>query len=161
MEQVKRYAVMAVLVIFVCMSPSVFAQTKPAAKPVEQRAEGNTILDYKEELKLTEVQQEKIKAVMYELGESNKKLYTKATAVDQQLRKLLEEAGEMKDISGKVKESFMIKAQVVITGIEMGRKLEGILTPEQQKQWKDMRIAEMKKMQEEMKRRNTLSGEAK
>ena len=131
------------LILSVMVTTGVFAQNTAAAAAAPER---KTIIDYKDELKLTADQVEKIQSTLYELEKNVKDLYAKTTALDKDTADMLKSNGDLKVISGKIKESFALKADMVVNEISAGRKVDSILTEEQNKKWKEIRVSESKKM---------------
>jgi len=151
----KKYLVIAATAVFLGVGILSFAQNPQAAQP-----ERKTVLAYKDELKLTDAQVGKVKAILGEFDESSKATYGKAAEVDGEARKLLESNGDINEIGNKIKDSFALQAQLVINEIVAGRKIDAVLTPEQAKQWKDIRIEEIKKAQEAMRQQPTMPVQA-
>ncbi len=121
------------LLIFFSFS---FAENQNQAQPAKRVY---TILDFKDELKLSNEQVEKAKKIIEEFGEKAKPLKEKIVAQDKQIRQLLEKGADLKEIREKIKENFSLRADLLIMDIESGRKIDGLLTPEQLKKWKEIR----------------------
>jgi len=98
-----------------------------------------TILDFKEELKLTKEQEEKIRKIISEFEQKVKGINERAVKVDREIGELLEKDAEMKEIEKKVKELFSLRAEAVIEELKAGRVIDKLLNEEQRKKWREIR----------------------
>ncbi|MFH7835453.1 MAG: Spy/CpxP family protein refolding chaperone [Candidatus Aenigmatarchaeota archaeon] len=98
-----------------------------------------TILDFKEELKLTKEQEEKIRKIISEFEQKVKGINERAVKVDREIGELLEKDAEMKEIEKKVKELFSLRAEAVIEELKAGRAIDKLLNEEQRKKWREIR----------------------
>jgi hypothetical protein len=62
--------------------------------------------------------------------------------VDGEIRRLLEEKGDIKEVEKKVREFFQLRAEVVIEEIKVGREIDKLLTAEQREKWRKIRRGE-------------------
>lgn len=69
-----------------------------------QAFQRKTILDFKEELKLTKEQEEKIRKIIADFEHKVRALNERAVKVDREIGELLEKGGELKEVERKVKE---------------------------------------------------------
>jgi 3-deoxy-D-arabino-heptulosonate 7-phosphate (DAHP) synthase class II len=101
---------------------------------------GKTILDYKDELKLTNVQVEKIKAYLFDLGKELRELRGKLASVNRESRGLLQQGtdkqGNLKLLEVKIREAYQVRANMAIAEIRTAEKINKALTPEQFEKWK-------------------------
>jgi peptidoglycan hydrolase CwlO-like protein len=75
-----------------------YAQTQPQPQPKEQtqpQIQRKTILDFKDELKLSEAQVKSIKTIIDEFERKNRTLMDKFLALDKELKELLEKEGDL------------------------------------------------------------------
>lgn len=107
-------------------------QTLPAKKVL-------TILDFKDELKLSSTQIDKIKEIIDNFEKNAKPLREKITMEDREIRELLDKEADLELIKAKVKEVFSLRADLIIMEIEAGRKIDGLLTSEQLNKWKEIK----------------------
>lgn len=104
-----------------------------------QAFQRKTILDFKEELKLTKEQEEKIRKIIADFEQRVRALNERAVKVDREIEELLEKGGEVKEVERKVKELFSLRADAVIEEIKAGRAIDKLLNEEQRKKWKEIR----------------------
>ena len=114
-------------------------EANPQAQPQAQR---KTVLDFKEELNLTREQEERIKRVIEGFQKKERELTEKMRVLDGEIRKLLEENGDIKEIEKRLKELFQLRAQVVIEEIKAGREIDKVLNAEQREKWRKIRKGE-------------------
>jgi len=131
----KRVCFSLLFFLFIFFSLS-FAENQNQTQP-QRRV--YTILDFKDELKLSQEQVEKIRKIIDEFEKRAKPLRERVVAQDREIRELLEREADLKEIRGKIKENFSLRADLLIMEIEAGRKIDGVLTPEQLKKWREIR----------------------
>jgi Spy/CpxP family protein refolding chaperone len=123
-----------------------YAQTQPQPKEQAQpQIQRKTILDFKDELKLSEAQVKSIKTIIDEFERKNRTLMDKFLALDKELKELLEKEGDLGEIRKRIKEIFSIRAEMVINEIEARRKIDKVLNKEQKEKWKQIRRGNIKK----------------
>ena len=123
-----------------------YAQAQPQPKAQAQpQIQRKTILDFKDELKLTEDQVKSIKKIIDEFEGKNRPLLEKLIALDKELKELLEKEGDLGEIRKRIKEIYSIRADMVINEIETGRKIDKVLNKEQKEKWKQIRRGNIKK----------------
>lgn len=109
-----------------------YAQTQPQPKEQTQpRIQRKTILDFKDELKLSEAQVKSIKTIIDELERKNRPLMDKFLALDKELKELLEKEGDLGEIRKRISEIYSLRAEMVFNEIEAGRKIDKVLNKEQ------------------------------
>jgi predicted hydrocarbon binding protein len=103
-----------------------------------QQEQVKTIFSFKNEIALTDSQELKLKALLYDeqaLGDTNNNtLKTLGT----ELGKMISEKADMRMIKSKLEEISKIQIEVSCRNIEDSRKVEGILTSDQLAKWKDI-----------------------
>jgi hypothetical protein len=120
--------------VLICINSS-FAQEQTKKK---------MIFDYKAELNLTDEQVAKMKDQISSLNNEVKISRAKLTILDAEVRKLIENDGDMTQIKAKIKEAFDIQAQMRIADIEAARKINSLLSAGQLKKWRELQAAERK-----------------
>ncbi len=105
-----------------------------------QTVQRKTILDFKEELGLTKEQEERIGKIVRDFEKKVKDINDKMVKVDGEIRKLLEENGDIREIEKKVRELFQLRATAVIEEIKAGREIDKVLNAEQREKWRKIRI---------------------
>ncbi len=105
-----------------------------------QTVQRKTILDFKEELGLTKEQEERIGKIVRDFEKRVKDINDKMVKVDGEIRKLLEENGDIKEVEKKVRELFQLRATAVIEEIKAGREIDKVLNAEQREKWRKIRI---------------------
>ena len=133
-----------VLILVISLVINVYSQegAKGAGGGVQGR---RTILDFKQELKLTEDQVKSIKKIIDEFETKNRPLLEKLIALDKELKELLEKEGDLGEIKKRIKEIYSLRAEMVINEIEAGRKIDKILNKEQKEKWKQIRSSGIKR----------------
>jgi len=139
----KTFGLVLILVISLVII-NVYSQEggKGAGGSVQGR---KTILDFKQELKLTEDQVKSIKKIIDEFETKNRPLLEKLIALDKELKELLEKEGDLGEIKKRIKEIYNLRAEMVINEIEAGRKIDKILNKEQKEKWKQIRSGGIKR----------------
>jgi Spy/CpxP family protein refolding chaperone len=123
-----------------------YAQAQPQPQSqVQPQIQRKTILDFKDELKLTEDQVKSIKKIIDEFEGKNRPLLEKLIVLDKELKELLEEEGDLGEIRKRIKEIYSIRAEMIFNEIEAGRKIDKVLNKEQKEKWKQIRRGNIKK----------------
>lgn len=136
----KKSLVLLGIGLTVCMTAvNCFAQdvsgTK-AANNLNQQAQVKTIFSFKHEIALTDDQEVKLKAVLYDeqafIDTNNNTL----KALGTELGRLIANKGDMRVIKSKLEEIAKIQVETSYRNIENSRKAEMILTPDQLEKWR-------------------------
>jgi Spy/CpxP family protein refolding chaperone len=126
-----------VLAVFLSVPTSLLAQRRMIRV--------KTILDYKDELKLTNDQVEKIKAYLFDLERKRGELRRRLTSVNREILDLLRQWAEKQGslnlgkVEKKIREAYQIRADMAIAEIETAEKINEVLTPGQYEKWKKIR----------------------
>jgi Spy/CpxP family protein refolding chaperone len=133
-----------VLILVISLVINVYSQegAKGAGGGVQGR---KTILDFKQELKLTEDQVKSIKKIIDEFETKNRPLLEKLIALDKELKELLEKEGDLGEIKKRIKEIYNLRAEMIFNEIEAGRKIDKVLNKEQKEKWKQIRSSGIKR----------------
>ncbi len=132
--RVRLFSLIFLLILLPAIS---FAQQQGQGPPVKKTAK--TILDFKDELKLSSAQINKLTVIIESFKKNVQPLTEKIISKDKQIRGLLNKGGDLTVIKAKVKEDFSMKADLVIMEIEAGRDINGVLTPEQLAKWNEIK----------------------
>ena len=103
-----------------------------------------TILDYRSELNLNDNQVKKIKKYLAGFEKKSQELRTRLRLLNQEIRSLLGKEAGIKEIENKIRDSFKIKANIVIAEIKAGRHINKTLTSKQVAKWKEIRTKAIK-----------------
>jgi septal ring factor EnvC (AmiA/AmiB activator) len=105
-----------------------------------QQPAQKTILDYRDELKLSNTQVDKIKTYLADLEKKVKDSANKINQLNKDIVTSLDKESGLNDATKqKIKETFVLRADITIADLETGTKINKLLTPEQFKKWKDIR----------------------
>jgi len=130
------------LALFTCMVTSYgWAQDIPGAKKdnnLNQQDQVKTIFSFKNELAISDDQELKLKALLYDeqsfLDTNNNTLKTMGA----ELSKMIDKKEDMLAIKSKLEAIAKIQVDVSYRNISDSRSIEAILTPEQIEKWKDI-----------------------
>ncbi len=126
-----------ILSIFLLFS---FYESIHAEEPKKEQApKRQTILDFKDELKLSNTQVKEIENLLTEFKKRQTDAAKEIRKHDAKLRELLQKDGDIAEIRKEVKEIYRLRGEMVIDELETARKIDGVLNPEQKKKWKEIR----------------------
>jgi len=132
MQSPMNFIIAILSLIISLIFSDLYAQTQPQPKEQTQpRIQRKTILDFKDELKLSEAQVKSIKTIIDELERKNRPLMDKFLALDKELKELLEKEGDLGEIRKRISEIYSLRAEMVFNEIEAGRKIDKVLNKEQ------------------------------
>jgi Spy/CpxP family protein refolding chaperone len=123
------------------IAPHCFAQGAPALKSdngLNQQDQVKTIFSFKNEIGLTDDQEIKLKALLYDQQARADAHNNTLRALGTELGKMIDEKEDMQIIKSKLEEISKIQVEISFHRIEDSRKVEGILTPDQLVRWKDI-----------------------
>ncbi len=109
------------------------------AQPQAQ-TERKTILDFKEQVGLSGEQEEKIRKIIQDFETKSAQISEKVENQRKKVLSLLKEEADIKDIQKEIKTLFSLRADLVIEEIKAGREIDKLLTPEQLKKWREIKI---------------------
>jgi hypothetical protein len=110
-------------------------QRQPAVK---------TIFDYKQELNLTDRQEEEIKTILADLNKEVVVTRAKLTLLDVEASDLLKNDGDLEQIRKKLKEAADIQVELKMADIVATRRINKTLSAEQLKRWRSLQAAAAK-----------------
>jgi Spy/CpxP family protein refolding chaperone len=132
MKMSENFIIAILSLIISLFFSDLYAQTQPQPKEQTQpQIQRKTILDFKDELKLSEAQVKSIKTIIDELERKNRPLMDKFLALDKELKELLEKEGDLGEIRKRISEIYSLRAEMVFNEIEAGRKIDKVLNKEQ------------------------------
>ena len=122
------------------LSNKCFAQTEPlAGQSNAPQQEEKTIFSFKAEIGLTDEQENKIKALLFD-GQTLMKSYRdQLNALGTELARMINSDEDVSLIKSKLTEISKIQVEVSCYNIEFARKIKGILSPEQLKKWEEIK----------------------
>jgi Spy/CpxP family protein refolding chaperone len=126
----KKFFIVATLIICFGLTLSCFAQDRP------EKQEVKTIFSYKKELGLTDKQAEDMKAYLVKLQNFLSEKGNELNSVRQELGKLLADRADLKLIRKKLEKINILRVDIAYSDIETARDIENVLTPGQLKKWK-------------------------
>ena len=115
-----------------------YAQTTPAPSAVK------TIFDYKQELNLTDRQEQDIKAILQDLNKEVRVTRAKLTLIDVEASDLIKNEGDLEQIRKKLKDAAEIQVSLKMADIVATRKINGTMSREQLKKWRELQAAAQK-----------------
>jgi len=116
---------------FLLISPFFSYAQKAATTP-------KTVLDFKDELKLSDSQAKEIRAIIADFEKKVEELQKKLVFFKNEATGLLKKDGDFKDVKKNVKGYHDTMAELEIANLEAGRKIRQALTAEQFKMWKEI-----------------------
>jgi hypothetical protein len=123
------------------IASSGFAQGVPAPKGANnpnQQEQVKTIFSFKNEIALTENQEFKLKALLYDEQTQADANNNTLKNLGVELNKMIDAKADMKAIKSKLEEISKIQVEVSCRNIEDTRKVGMILSPSQLEKWKNI-----------------------
>ena len=114
-----------------------------------QRVRVWSILDWSDELGLSDKQEKDIKAYLFDLERKLGKLRVEFMKVNREIRELLREGMkrggklDMEKVKSKIRKAYEIRAEMDIARLETAQKINGVLTPKQFEKWKKILAKEL------------------
>jgi Spy/CpxP family protein refolding chaperone len=120
------------------MTASCFAQETPALKggAAAPSGEVKTIFSFKKEISLTDDQENKIKAILYDDQSLLTSYRSKLSVLGSELSEMISKKENMKVVKSKLEEISKVQVEMTCRDIENSRKIDAILTPDQIEKWK-------------------------
>ena len=112
-------------------------QSQVQAQPQIQR---KTILDFKDELKLSEKQFKDIEKLLQVYFKKEKEFADKIREKERRLNELLSQGGEMKEVKRLAKEIYCLRGELWGEELETAKKIEDMLNDEQKRKWRELRV---------------------
>ncbi len=145
-----KKALIAVMLLSVALVAGVFAEDNaegPKQGVVNQPPEGKSIFTFKKDLELTDVQEDKLKAILYDYQNSIATYGPKLNTLRSQLTTLTSTKGDLKLIRKVLEGLANVQVEVSYLDISTSRRMGDVLTPEQQKKWQDIKKRELAQAQ--------------
>jgi len=136
-----------VLALGLVISSISFAQTQ-STTPSSPAAQGEykTILDYKNELSLTDSQVKNLQELANKTRQYVIEKRKALISLSSELNDLINKKADLKLIRNKLEQMAMLRVDITYSEIEAARRLENILTPSQMQKWKDIRQEYLEKL---------------
>ncbi len=133
---------LSAIALMTCLTaPRCFAQDATAPKTdngLNQQGQVKTIFSFKDDIGLTDDQETKLKALLYDeqslMETDNATLKTLGT----ELGTMIDSKADMAAIKSKLEEISKIQVEISCRNIEDSRSVESILSPDQLAKWKDI-----------------------
>ena len=108
----------------------------------KEQQEAKTIFTFKKEVGLTDVQEDKIKSMLFDIQQSSNVNKNKLNVLSNELNSMIKNKSAIASIRKKLEEISKIQIDLACIDIENGRKIESALTPDQLRKWNDIKIKE-------------------
>jgi hypothetical protein len=137
-----RNFIIAILSLIISLFFSdLYAQTqlqpKEQAHPQIQR---KTILDFKDELKLSEKQVKDIEKLLQVYFKKEKEFADKIRERERRLNELLSQGGEMREVKKLAKEIYCLRGELWAEELDTAKKIDDMLNDEQKRKWRELRV---------------------
>lgn len=137
----KITAIAATLLLGLSVNVLAAEKQKPASAPeaaTAQKQEARSIFSYKKELGLSDKQEADIKKFIADLQNTFTEAAKKINSLRQELSQMLQDRVDLKVIRRKIENIAKIQVDNTYQDIEISRKIEGILSSDQLKKWRDI-----------------------
>lgn len=122
-------------------APSPTPAPTPAQPTQAEPARGRTIFDYKDDLRMTDKQEQDIRTILQNLNKDARLSNARLVIIDSELEDLLNKEGDLDLIRKKLRDAADIRIVMRITDLEATRKINRTLSPEQLKRWRGIQAA--------------------
>ena len=140
MSSLYFFIVYIITFLLLAFSP-LFAQTQPQPKEQAQpQIQRKTILDFKDELKLSEKQVKDIEKLLQVYFKKEKEFADKIRERERRLNELLSHGGEMREVKKLAKELYCLRGELWAEELETAKKIENMLNDEQKRKWRELRV---------------------
>ena len=99
-----------------------------------------TILDFKQELKLTEKQVKEIEKLLQVYFKKEQEMLGKIREKETKLTEMLNSDGDIKEVKKLAREIYCHRGELWAEELETAKKIDGVLSEEQRKRWKEIRL---------------------
>ncbi len=144
----KKVTLLCLMVIGCIISFSSFAEGKSAnvtaRQPVNvaKEQQGKDIFYFKKEIGLTDEQENKLKALVYDIQKIMVANKAKLDVLTADLSRMIKNKEDMGAIRKKLDDVSKIQVDSTCVDIENGRKIEGVLSQDQLKKWNSIQERE-------------------
>jgi Spy/CpxP family protein refolding chaperone len=128
---------LAALMLFVCIAAS-YGLAQGISDTKDQPQQVKSIFSFKDELGITDDQELKLKALLYDEQTFLDSENTTLKSLGEELSKLIDAKADMQAIKSKLEEIAKVQVDVSYRNIADARQIETVLTPEQMEKWKDI-----------------------
>ena len=143
----KKIVLLWIMIISCVVSGSCFAQADSKLKGMnvsKEQTEKN-IFSFKKEIGFTDEQENKIKALVFDIQQSLSANKAKLDILVNELSRMIKDKEDMGSIRKKLEGISKIQVDSTCIDIENGRKIEAVLTSDQLKKWDAIKERETKK----------------
>ena len=99
-----------------------------------------TILDFKDELKLNDRQVKEIEKLLQVYFKKEQEMLGKIREKETKLTKMLNSGGDIKEVKKLAREIYCLRGELRAEELETAKKIDGVLSEEQRKRWKEIRL---------------------
>ena len=118
-----------------------YAQTQPQPKEQTQpQIQRKTILDFKDELKLSEMQVRDIEKLLQGYFKKEEEVSDKIRDRERRFNELLSQGGEMREVKKLAKELYCLRGELRAEELDTAKKIEDMLNDEQKRKWREPRV---------------------
>jgi hypothetical protein len=122
-----------------------YAQTQPQPQPqpkeqTQPQIQRKTILDFKDELKLSEKQVKDIEKLLQVYFKKEKEFADKIRERERRLNELLSQGGEMREVKKLAKEIYCLRGELWAEELDTAKKIDDMLNDEQKRKWRELRV---------------------
>lgn len=100
-----------------------------------------TIFDYRQELNLTERQEQEIKSILSQLSQEMRVTRAKLTLLEVEANDLIKKDGDLELIRKRIKDAAEIQVDLKMADITATRKINSVMSSEQLKKWRALQAA--------------------
>lgn len=142
-----KISMMVLVIALVAGALGYAAQTAPAikaspAQPTQaEPARGRTIFDYKDDLKMTDKQEQEIRTILQNLNKDARLSNARLVIIDSEFEDLMNQESDVDLIRKKLREASDIRITMRIADIEATRKINRVLSADQLKRWRGIQAA--------------------
>lgn len=119
-----------------CAAPA--GQTSAAPAATANPTQARTLFDYQKQLGLTDKQVKDVKDALQGLETYVKSQQEKLVPIETQVAKLINSNGSLDQIKSLLQQAAPISIDIRMADIATSRKINGILTPNQLAQWREI-----------------------
>lgn len=135
---IRTIHILLLLLLFVFSGAAVSAQEGDEAPPKPEKKKIKTMIDYRDELGLSDEQVKEVSTALLAFQSAVKQLRTNLAQYEQDYKKLVEEEAPLADIKSKLKQIATTRFQLRYADVLTSRRVSEALTDEQMAKWKEI-----------------------
>jgi len=141
MKKPMKFIIAILSLIISLFFSDLYAQTQPQSKEQAQpQIQRKTILDFKDELKLSEKQVKDIERLLQVYFKKEKEFADKIRERERRLNELLSQGGEMREVKKLAKELYCLRGELWAEELDTAKKIDDMLNDEQKIKWRELRV---------------------